>query len=90
MDEDIVVCLPIARIEHVTERDPIGSHRDEQRRQRRNNCDSEEIQESTEEYDGSESWTDYLIRDFTSVWNQEPRIQKFEEDGSQRDGEAAE
>ena len=71
-------------------RDPTGSHRDEQPRQRINNSDSEEIQESTEEdAEGSESWTDYLIRDYTSVWNQEPRIQKFEEDGSQRDGEAA-
>ena len=26
---------------------------------------------------------------FASVWNQEPMIQKFEEDGNQRDGEAA-
>ncbi len=43
----------------------------------------------TEEDEGSEGWTDYLITDFTSVWNQEPRIQKLEEDGSQRDGEAA-
>ena len=47
------------------------------------------IQESTEEDEGSEGWTAYLIRDFTSAWNQEPRIPKFEEDGSQQDGEAA-
>ena len=45
-----------------------GSHRDEQRRHRRNNSDSEEVQ---------------------GVWNQEPRIQKFKEDSSQWDGEAA-
>ena len=69
--------------------DPTGSHRDEQHKQGRNNSDSEEIQESTEEDEGSEGWTDYLIRDFTSVWNQEQRLQKFEEDGHQRDGEAA-
>ena len=62
---------------------------DKQRRQRRNNSDSEEIQESTEEDEGSEGWTDYLIRDFTSAWNQEPWIPKFEEDGSPQDGEAA-
>ena len=28
------------------------------------------------------------VMDFTSVWNQEPRIQKFEEDCSERDGAA--
>ena len=28
-----------------------------------NNSDSEEIQESTEEDEGSGDWTDYLIRD---------------------------
>ena len=102
MRTSIVVCLPGARIEHVTERvgpradhgtwtwrDPTSSHRDEQRRQGRNNSDSEEIQKYTEEDEGSEGWTDYLIRDFTSVFNQEPRIQKFEEDDSQRNGEAA-
>ena len=44
---------------------------------RRNNSDSEEIQESTEEDEGSEGWTDDIIRDLTSVWNQEPRIQKI-------------
>ena len=50
---------------------PTGSHRDEQHRQRRNNGDSEEILESTEG-----GWTDYLIRVSTSVWNQEPRLQR--------------
>ena len=33
-------------------------------------------------------WTDHLIGNFTSVWKQDTRIQKFEADGSQRDGEA--
>ena len=66
-----------------------GSHRGEQRRQGRNNSDSEEIQEFTEEDEGSEGWTDYLIWDCTSVWNHEPMIQKCDEDGSQRDGAAA-
>ena len=71
-------------------RNPTSSHRDEQHRQRRrNNNDSKEIQESTEEDEGSKGWTDYLIRDSTSVWNQEPRLQQFEEDGRQRDGAAA-
>ena len=91
--EDIIVCLPGARIEHVTEivqrimkRGNVwtSSHRDEQHRHGRNNSDTEEIQESTEEDEGSEGCTDDLIRDFTSVWSQ-----TFEEDGSQRDGEAA-
>ena len=66
-----------------------SSHPDDQRRQGRNNRNSEEIQISTEEGEVNERLTDYLIRDFTNVWNQEPRVQKFEEDGSQRDGEAA-
>ena len=35
----------------------------EQHRQRRNNSDREEIQGSTEEDEGSEDWTYYLIRD---------------------------
>ena len=96
-DEDIVVCLPGAKIEHVTERVQrimgsgnggtmlvhIGT----------NNEDKEGtvaiVKESTEEAEGSNGWTYYLIRVFTSVWNQQPRIQKFEEDGSQRDGAAA-
>ena len=45
----------------------------EQCRQGRNNSDSEEIQESTEEDEESEGWTDNRINDFTSVWYQEPR-----------------
>ena len=32
---------------------------------------------------------DNLIRNFTSVWKQDPRIKEFEADGSQRDGGAA-
>ena len=68
---------------------PTSSHRDKQHRQGRNNSNSGEVQEPTEEDEGSEGWADYLIRDSTSVWNQEPRLQKFEEDGRQRDGDAA-
>ena len=33
--------------------------------------------------------TDHHIRNFTSVWKQDTRIQELEEDGSQRDGGAA-
>ena len=69
--------------------DHTSSHRDEQRRQGRNNSDTEEIQKYTEEDEGSEGWTDYLIREFNSVWNQEQMIQIFEENGSQRYVEAA-
>ena len=70
--EDIVVCLPGARIEHVTERVEqimgrgnggsilVYTHRDEQRRQGRNNSNSGEVQ--------SNGWTDNLITNFTSVW----------------------
>ena len=61
-DEDIIVCLPGARIEHVTEivqrimgrgNGGTSSHRDEQHGHGRNNSDTEEIQESTEEDEGS-------------------------------------
>ena len=62
-------------------------HRDEQRRQGRDNSDSGEVQEPTEEDEASKGWTDNLIRSFTSVWKQDPRIQEFEADGSQPDGE---
>ena len=65
------------------------THRDEQRRQGRDNSDSGEVQETTEEDEASKGWTDNLIGNFTSVWKQDPRIQEFEADGSQRDGEAA-
>ena len=34
-------------------------------------------------------WINHLIGNFTSVWKQDTRIQKFEADGGQRDGEAA-
>ena len=92
--EDVVVCLPESRIEHVAERvEQItgrgnggsilgGTHRDEQRRQGRNNSNSGEVQEPTEEDEASKGWTDNLIRNFTSVWKQYPRIQEFEADGS--------
>ena len=66
-----------------------GTHRDEQRRQGRNNSDSGEVQEPTEEDEASKGWTDNLIRNFTSVWKQDLRIQEFEADGSQWDGGVA-
>ena len=82
---DVVVCSPGARIEHVTEsrtdhgkgkwRVHTGTHRDEQRRQTRKNSDSGEVQEPTEEDEASKGWTDHLIRNFTSVWKQDPWIQ---------------
>ena len=53
------------------------------------NSDIGEVQEPTEEDESSKGWTYNLIRSFTSVWNQDPMIQEFEEDGSQRDGGAA-
>ena len=65
------------------------THRDEQRRQGRDNSDSGEVQEPTEEDESSKGWTDNLIRNVTRVWKQDPRIQEFEAGGSQRDGEAA-
>ena len=43
----------------------------------------------TEEDEASKSGTDHHIRNFTSVWKQDTRIQELEEDGSQRDGGAA-
>ena len=92
----MVVCLPGARIEHVTEsvdqimgRGNTGTHRDEQRKQGRNDSDCGEVQEPTEEDEASKGWTDTLIRNYTSVWKQDPRIQEFEEDDSQMDGGAA-
>ena len=42
--------------------------------------------EPTEEDEASKGWTDHLIRNVTSVWKQDPRIQEFEADGSPRDG----
>ena len=65
------------------------THRDEQRIQGRDNSDSGEVQEPTEEDEASKGWTDHLIRNFASIWKQDPWIQEFEADGSQRDGEAA-
>ena len=66
-----------------------GTRRDEQRGQGRNNSDSWEVQESTE--DGEASWTDHLIGNLTSLWKHDTGIQQFEADGSgsQWDGEAA-
>ena len=47
-----------------------------------------EVQEPTEEDEASKGWTDHFIKNFTSVWKQDPSIQEFKADGSQRDGEA--
>ena len=98
--KDVVVCLPGARIEHVTERVKkimergnggsivvhVGT----------NNADKEDTTAILEKYrdllkktKASKGWTDHHIRNITSVWQQDTRIQKFEEDGSQRDGGAA-
>ena len=86
-EDDIVVCLPEAKIEHITER--VQVEMEGPYWFTRNNSNSEEMQEYTEEDGGSEGWIYHLIRDFTSVWNQDPMIQTFGEDSSQRDGEAA-
>ena len=40
-------------------------------------------------YTAGKGGTDHHIRNFTSVWKQDTRIQELEEDGSQRDGGAA-
>ena len=45
-----------------------GTHLDEQRRQGRNNSNSGEVKEPTEEDEASKGWRDNLIRNFTSVW----------------------
>ena len=98
--EDVVVCLPGARIEHVTERVEkivgrgnggtilvhVGT----------NNTDKEGTTAIVEKYrkllkktKQARFLTDHLIRNITSVWKQDPGIQELEEDGSQRDGGAA-
>ena len=41
-----------------------------------------EVQEPTEEDEASKGWTDNVIRNFTSVWKQDPRIQEFKAEGS--------
>ena len=91
--EDVVVCLPGARIEHVTERVEqimgrgkggsilllvhIGT----------NNADKEGTTAILEKYRNllKKTKEERLDRSFY----QDTRIQKFEADGSQRDGEAA-
>ena len=45
--------------------------------------------EPIEEDEARKGWTDHIIMNFTSVWKQDTRIQKFEADGSQRDGGSA-
>ena len=97
--DDAVVCLPGARIEHVTERERYiadhgkrkgmfhtGTHRDEQRRQGRNGSDSGEVQEPTEEDDASKGWTDHLIRNVTCVWKRDPRIYRQQDGGATLQG----
>ena len=46
-----------------------GTHRDEQRRQGRNNSNSGEVQEPTEEDEASKGWTDNLIRNLPVFGN---------------------
>ena len=95
--EDVVVCLLGARIEHVTERVEkimgrgkggtilvhVGT----------NNADKEGTTVIVDKYRDllktTKGGTDHHIRNFTSVWKQDTRIQKFEADGDQRDDEAA-
>ena len=101
--KDVVVCLPGARIEHVTERVEkimgrgnggfivvhVGT----------NNADKEGTTAILEKYRDLLKKTKQarvgqiiisgILPQFTSVWKQDTRIQKFEEDGSQRDGGAA-
>ena len=49
-------------------RDHTRPHSDQQRRQGRNNSNSGEVKEPTEEDEASKGWTDNLIINFTSVW----------------------
>ena len=96
--EDVVVCFPGARIEHVTERVEkivgrgkggtilvhVGT----------NNTDKEETTAIVEKYrklpkKTKQARLGQIIRNITSVWKQDPRIHELEEDGSQRDGGAA-
>ena len=96
-DEDIVVCLPGAKIENVTEivQRIMGRGNEETILVHigMNNADKEGTTAIVKKYRNllkkTNGWTDDLIRDFTSVWSQETRMQKCKEDGSQRDGEAA-
>ena len=77
--KDVVVCLPGARIEHVTERagQIMG----------RGNGGSILLQIGTNNAD--KEVTTAIVEKYRSVWKQDPKIQEFEADGSQRDGEAA-
>ena len=98
--KDVVVCLPGATIEHVTERVEqimgranggsivihIGT----------NNADKEGTTAIVEKYRSLLKKTKQarvgqiiLSGIFANVWKQDPRIQELETDGSQRDGEAA-
>ena len=98
--EDIVVCLAGARIEHVTERveqiTGIGNGGSILVHVGTNNADKEGTTSIVEKYRNLLKKTKQarvgqiiLSGIFTSVWKQDTRIQKFETDGSQRDGEAA-
>ena len=78
--KNVVVCLPGARIEHIHRvresrtdngkmkwRVHTSTRRDEHRRQGRNDSDSGEVQEPTDEDEASKGWTDNLIRNSSSV-----------------------
>ena len=85
--EDVVVYLPEARIEHVTERIEqvmgagkggsvlCSSHRDEQHGEGRYAGCSEEIPESSQEDEASHIWTDDFARNCTRDRRQERMIQ---------------
>ena len=95
--EDIVVCLPGARIEHVTERvEKIvgrGNGGTILVHVGMNNTDKEGTTAIVEKYrkllkKTKQARVGQIIISgiFTSVWEQDTRIQKLEEDGSERDG----
>ena len=95
--EDVVDCLPGARIEHVTEMVQhimgrgnggsilvhIGTSNAEKIGTKAIAAKYRNLLKKTKQARVG------LIRNFTRVWKQEPRLLEFEEDGSQRDGEAA-
>ena len=99
-DEDIVDCLPGARIEHVTERVQwimgIGNGGTLLVHIGTNNAAKEGTTAIVEKYRDLLKKTKQarvgqiiLSGIFTNVWKQDTRIQKFEADGSQRDGATA-
>ena len=67
-----------------------GTHRDEQRGQEGATAIAEKYTNLLKKEDeASKDWTDHLMRNCTSVWKLDPKIQAFEADASQRDGGTA-